>query len=175
MGKSRTLIRIAVLAVIFAAVGVALYNTAFKDDQVIKQGAPAPDFVLPVLGGETMKLSDLRGQGVVLNFWGTWCPPCREEMPALDSAHQKFKDKGVQVIGVNIGESDVVVSSFMEKYQLSFPMLMDRNSEISRLYQVGNLPQTVFIDGEGMINRVVVGGPMPEDAIIDYMNQILPQ
>lgn len=175
MGRSRTLMRILVLAVIFVAVGFALYNGFIKDKTVVKIGEPAPNFVLPKLGGGEMQLADLKGQGVVLNFWGTWCDPCRKEMPALEQAYQQYKDKGVLVIGVNIGESEVVVSRFIDNLNLTFPMLMDKKAEITNLYEVGQIPSTYFINPDGVVNNIIVGGPMSEEVIVSNIKQIQPQ
>lgn len=175
MINKKPIIRIVILSLILIAVGWAVYQSAIDDKQKIEEGSVAPNFMLPLLGGDSMQLEDLRGQGIVLNFWGTWCDPCRKEMPALNQAHNKYKDRGVQVLAVNIGESDVTVNRFVEQYQLSFPILMDKQSEITALYEIGPIPTTFFIDGEGVVRRIVIGGPMSEQVIEQYIQEILPE
>ncbi|MBM3123173.1 MAG: TlpA family protein disulfide reductase, partial [Chloroflexi bacterium] len=107
-------------------------------------------------------LSDLRGQVVVLNVWATWCPPCRAEMPALQALHEQRGDDGVVVLGVNstIQDSEQAVRDFATEYALTFPIGLDRDGQATRLYQVRALPSTYFIDRQGIIRRVVVGGPL---------------
>ena len=175
MNRSRTMMRTAILAVIFLGIAVAVYNAFIKDKTVVQTGDAAPDFVLPTLHGDQLQLSELRGKGVVLNFWGTWCEPCKDEMPALEKVYQDFKDKGVTVIAVNIGETDVSVKAFRERYQLHFPIPMDQKREITQLYGIGPIPTTYFIDQLGIVKKIVIGGPMSEQTITDNVMQIRPE
>ncbi|MBO8170642.1 MAG: thiol-disulfide oxidoreductase ResA [Bacillaceae bacterium] len=175
MKKSKTGMRILILAILFIAVVGAIYNTAFTDKQAIKEGAKAPDFVLPELRGGTIQLSDLKGKGVVLNFWGSWCPPCVEEMPALNRAYHKYQDDGVEIIGINISESKVAVSSFVQRLNLDFPILLDQKREITNLYEIDPIPTTFFIDKDGIIQKIVIGGPMSDQTIQRYITQIMPE
>lgn len=175
MNRSRTLIRFAILAVIFIGIAVALYNGFIKDKAVVQTGKPAPDFVLSTLQGEKLQLSDYKGKGVVLNFWGTWCQPCEAEMPDLENSYKKFKDQGVTVIGVNIREPEVTVKPFVERYQLTFPIVLDRTNEITQLYEIGPIPTTYFIDKDGIVKKIVIGGPMSEETISENMKLIVPE
>jgi peroxiredoxin len=175
MVGSRTVMRTIILAVIFIGIGAALYSQFIKDKAVVKIGSEAPDFVLPTLSGDQMQLSEFRGKGIVLNFWGTWCTPCIEEMPALQVNYQKYKEQGVVIIGVHIGGSKVTVESFTNRYQLTFPIAMDRSREITQLYEVGQIPSTYFIDQNGIVKTNVVGGPMSEEAINENILQIVPE
>jgi peroxiredoxin len=130
-------------------------------------GYRAPDFSLPALGEETLTLSQLRGQAVVLNFWATWCPPCRAEMPAFQRLYARYADRGLTVIAINAAFSDTpeAVADFRQHYGLTFPILLDASGEVNRSYRITALPTTFFIDPQGMIREVVVGGPMSEAAI----------
>ncbi|RKD25664.1 thiol-disulfide oxidoreductase [Ammoniphilus oxalaticus] len=176
MKRSRTLLRSAILGIIFIGIGVAIFNAFIKDTTVVKTGEPAPDFVLPMLDGETFQLSDYKGQGVVLNFWGSWCDPCEDEMPDLNRAYEAYKERGVTVIALNIGEPEVVVKPFRDQYQLDFPILMDRKKEISNnVYKIGPIPTTYFIDQHGTVQKKIVGGPMSEQTILENMKQIMPE
>ncbi len=130
-------------------------------------GYRAPDFSLPALGEEILTLSQLRGQAVVLNFWATWCPPCRAEMPAFQRLYARYADRGLTVIAINAAFSDTpeAVADFRQHYGLTFPILLDASGEVNRSYRITALPTTFFIDPQGMIREVVVGGPMSEAAI----------
>jgi len=175
VNRSKTVIRAVILAVIFLGIAVAVYNAFIKDKTVVQVEQEAPDFVLSTLGGDSFQLSALRGKGVVLNFWGTWCQPCKDEMPALEKVYQDFKDQGVTVVGLNIGETDVSVKAFRERYDLHFPIVMDQNKEITQLYGIGPIPTTYFIDQQGIVKKIVIGGPMSEQTITDNVKLIKPE
>lgn len=123
-------------------------------------GRPAPDFTLQSDDGQTITLSDLRGQVVVLNFWATWCPPCRAEMPALEEVYQARREDGLVVLAVDQAESQSQVSAFREELALTFPLLLDPGYVVSDEYRIRLLPSTFFIDRAGVIRGVVYGGPM---------------
>ncbi len=126
-------------------------------------GFPAPDFELPTLDGGTARLSDLRGKGVILNFWATWCPPCRFEMPALQRVYQENQDR-IVVVGLNLTASDDInaVRAFIQEMGLTFPIWLDVEGEVADMYNLVALPTTFFIDAQGTICEVVLGGPMAE-------------
>jgi len=161
---NRTYVRVAILGVLLLALVFALYSSIVKDPNVVKAGNDAPNFSLPQLDGPAMKLSDLKGKAVVLNFWGTWCEPCKAEMPALQKQYDTYKDKGLVVVGVNIGETPVAIQSFVKQYQVSFPILLDRDLQITKMYRIGPIPTTFFIDRDGEIEEIFIG--QMNDAII---------
>ena len=133
-----------------------------------REGFLAPDFTLDTLDGNKVTLSELRGQIVVVNFWATWCPPCREETPALEKAYEQYKDSGMVILGVNLTDQDSMsdVELFVEEFTLTYPILLDRDGSVSNyLYQIKGLPTTFFVNREGIIRTVVVGGPMSETFI----------
>lgn len=127
-------------------------------------GRPAPGFaVRDLAGGQPIRLSDLRGQVVVANFWATWCISCRTEMPALEQVYQQYRDQGLVVLGLNIGgESDVSVRSFAERYQLTFPIGIDDGGAVTGTYKVISLPSTYIIGRDGVIRRMVPGAVTEE-------------
>lgn len=122
-----------------------------------KVGHPAPDFTLNDLDGNPLRLSDLRGKVVFINFWASWCPPCRAEMPEIEAVHQKYKDKGVVVIGVDIGEPESNVRQYVEQGGFSWTFVLDTTGEVSRDYQVVAIPASFFLDREGIIRAVNIG------------------
>lgn len=140
-----------------------------------REGFSAPDFTLDLLGGGTVTLSDLRGKPVVLNIWATWCPPCRKEMPAIEKVYRSYKDLGLVVIGLNLTsqDSEPAVSAFIQQLDLTFPIALDRDGSVGDRYQLMGLPTTFFIDRQGVIQAVVVGGPMSETLIQSKVEALL--
>jgi cytochrome c biogenesis protein CcmG, thiol:disulfide interchange protein DsbE len=119
-------------------------------------GYPAPDFTQTTLAGETISLAGLRGTPVVLNFWATWCDPCRREMPALQATAEQF-DGQVLILGIDQGEAAPTVAAFIEEYGLTYPILLDEAFTVGDLYNVRGMPTTFFIDGDGIIRHLWVG------------------
>lgn len=140
-----------------------------------QQGFLAPDFELNTPTGETVKLSDLRGQAVLVNLWATWCPPCRAEMQAIETVYNEYKDQGFTVLAVNMTYQDnqFDIMPFVEEQQLTFPILLDETSEMASAYQLKSLPSSYFIDREGIISEVVIGGPMAEALLRSRIEAIL--
>ncbi|RDU35018.1 thiol-disulfide oxidoreductase [Neobacillus piezotolerans] len=174
MKKRRLAMRTAILVLLVAAVVYTLYANFTKEERTrAAAGDMAPDFVLTDLEGNKHRLSDYRGQGVFLNFWGTWCKPCEKEMPFINNQYLQFKDRGVQVLAVNINESNVAVSSFSEKYGLKFPILLDKESQVMNAYGVGQLPATFLVDKDGKIIKYHTG-QLTEQTIKQFMESIEP-
>ena len=132
-----------------------------------QKGFLAPDFVLKTSTGESIKLSDLRGQAVLINLWATWCPPCRAEMRSIERAYGEYKDQGFTVLAVNMTYQDDAsgVMPFVREQGLTFPILLDETGEMAKAYQLRSLPSSYFIRRDGVINEVVIGGPM-SDALL---------
>ena len=140
-----------------------------------QQGFLAPDFELQTTTNETIKLSDLRGQAVLVNLWATWCPPCRAEMPAIEKIHKEYKDDVLVVLAVNMTYQDTFanIAPFIDEYSLTFPILLDTNNSVGSAYQLRSLPSTFFVDRDGIISEVVIGGPMAEALLRTRVEQIL--
>ena len=129
-----------------------------------QKGFLAPDFILKTLNGQSVQLSALKGQVVLVNLWASWCPPCKAEMPAIDHVYQAYKKKGFMVLGVDSTVQDTVanVNSFVSDNKLSFPILLDQNGLATRLYNIQSLPTSFFVGPDGIIRDVIIGGPMSE-------------
>ncbi|NPA90611.1 MAG: redoxin domain-containing protein [Chloroflexi bacterium] len=129
-----------------------------------RPGFLAPDFELPTLDGRMVKLSDYRGHHVVLNFWATWCPPCKAEMPAIVKEYNRYKGEGLVVLAIDQAESPEKVRAFVEAHGMTFPVLLDEKMRVADVYRIRSLPTTYFItpDGtiidkvEGMMNEAMV-------------------
>lgn len=140
-----------------------------------REGFLAPEFALDRLDGESMALSEARGKVVVVNLWASWCPPCRAEMPALERLYEAYRDKGLEVLAVNMTAQDNLgdARSFVEQYGLSFPILIDSGGLVANLYHLRALPTTFFIDRDGVIQRVVIGGPLSEVSLRSSVETLL--
>jgi peroxiredoxin len=123
----------------------------------LEVGNKAPDFQLDTLSGDSVKLSDFRGHRVMINFWATWCPPCRAEMPDMEKFHQ---DKDIVILAVNLTDSESSVEeieNFADEYKLTFPVLMDSNLDVANLYAIQPIPTTYMIDSNGLISYKAFG------------------
>lgn len=173
--QNRTIMRTAILLLLIAAIGYTIYNSVTAGDvEVLKVGDQAPDFTLTDLSGETHKLSEYEGQGVFLNFWGTWCEPCIREMPAMANQYEVYKDQGVQILAVNIAQSEFEVETFARQYGMNFPVVIDRDKSVMTAYNIRPLPTTMLVNPEGKIERIVTG-EMTEEDIAGYMEEIKPE
>lgn len=173
--RNRTIMRTAIMALLVAAIGYTIYNSATAGDvELLKVGDHAPDFTLTDMEGNSHKLSDYEGQGVFLNFWGTWCEPCVREMPAMDRQYEEYKDQGTQILAINIAQSNFEVQSFIDRFNLSFPVTIDSNKSVMEAYSIKPLPTTVLVNPEGKIQRIVTG-EMTEQDIAGYLEEISPE
>jgi peroxiredoxin len=134
-------------------------------------GAPAPDFTLEDLDGNPVRLADLEGQVVLVNFWATWCGPCRLEMPALQARYDALKAQGFTVLAVNMDEPREDAALFAQDLGLSFPVLLDPGASVNDLYRVRGYPTTYIVDREGLISRQHVG-ILSEGQLDDYLSQV---
>ena len=122
------------------------------------KGVPAPDFTLPGLDGQMVRLADFRGKVVLLNIWATWCPPCVEEMPSMEALYQKLKAEGFEILAVSVDVSGAqAVRPFMEKHRLNFPALTDTDGTVKSLYQTTGVPESFIIDKDGTIVEKIIG------------------
>lgn len=164
----------AALAWIFLSADRAGTSTA-GEIPAPREGFLAPDFSLQTLEGETVTLSELRGQAVLVNLWATWCPPCRAEMPAIQKLYEEYKDQGFMVLAVNMTYQDnpQAVLPFTQENNLTFPILLEETGEMARKYELRSLPSSFFVNRNGTIQEVVIGGPMSEALLRTRLESIL--
>jgi peroxiredoxin len=172
--QRRKWMRILVLALLAGAVVYVLFSSlTLGKEKTLKINETAPNFALTDLDGVKHVLDDYKGQGVFLNFWGTWCKPCEYEMPYMQSQYEVFKDKGVQVLAVNVNESDFVVKNFVERHDLTFPVVIDKDNQVQHQYLIGSLPATFLIDKNGKVVDSTTGS-LTEEKIQKMMEKIQP-
>ena len=140
-----------------------------------QQGFLAPDFELKTPTGETVRLIDLRGQAILVNLWATWCPPCRAEMASIEKIYQEYRDRKFVVLAVNMTYQDdpLAILPFVNEQKLTFPILLDETGDMASAYQLRSLPSSYFIRPDGIINEVVIGGPMSEALLRTRIEDIL--
>jgi peroxiredoxin len=155
----------------------ALLVTAFAATSLASsglEGQPAPDFALKSSTGENLRLSEYRGDVVMINFWATWCGPCRQEMPLLDELYTRYARVGFSLLGVNIDDDSRRAMQMIDELGVHFPVLFDSRKEVSRLYEVDAMPVTVLVDREGVVRYVHHGyKPGYEDQYLDQIRSLL--
>lgn len=173
--KHKPSLRIGIfIAIVLAGLGWIMYspNLAYGNEEIKTvaapvKGYPAPDFQLQDINGFHYTLSDLQGRVVVLNFWASWCTPCKAEMPAFQEVANEYNISEVIIIGLNVTDQDDInnVLKFLDEKKISFPVLLDQAGNVSNTYNVYSMPTTFFIDADGIIRKVMIGGPISRAAI----------
>ena len=147
------------------------------DNVSTEVGDLAPDFLLQTPDGGELRLSDLRGTAVLVNFWASWCTPCREEMPRIVRAHDANADYGFTVVAVDLQENDAIVQDFADDFGMDFPIVIDRTGEVGETWRIGGpvegIPSSYFIDADGIVQARVFG-PMSEETLAQNIDLILP-
>lgn len=160
---------IVALLIVVGIIGLALA----RSQQGQPQAGPAPDFTLTTFDGQDIRLSDLRGQIVIINFWASWCGPCREEAPALERIYQRYRDQGVVVLGVTYVDDDTASIAFMEEYGLTYPAGPDRGTVISeQLYHIQGVPESFVVDQNGNIAEFIFA-MVDEAALTETIERLL--
>lgn len=159
--KSRGGIPLVLLMVLFLVLGCEQAKSKQAPQKSIPEGPRvgfrAPGFVVPTLDDQNLSLAGYRGKVVMINFWATWCIPCRVEMPSMENLYEKYRGKGFEILAVSGGESKSVVQPFVENLKLSFPILLDEEFEVHGEYEINAIPSTFLVDKSGMITHRFFG------------------
>lgn len=164
--------------VLATLIGLALVASSCKPAAPVARGAgntvAAPDFTLAKLDGQSVTLSELKGHPVLVNFWATWCPSCREEMPLLQQAHEDYQKDGLIILAVDIAEKPAIVQKFLNDNKLTFAVVLDRDSRVSSMYGIRLIPTSVLVDKDGNIREVKVGAFANMADIRGSLKKIMP-
>jgi peroxiredoxin len=169
-GMSRLTITAMALGILFLAFGIVWLNSSKYEPLTV--GKVAPDFELPGLDDKTLRLSDFRGKVVFLNFWATWCKPCKEEMPSMEILYKNFEKDGLVVLAVSIDRVTTKkdIPPFVKSMNLTFPVLVDSWGQTDKRYKLMGVPETYIIDQQGVLREKIIG---PKDwTILDNLNVI---
>ena len=177
--KARLLFAAAILVALvagwlFGAGGLErlVRNTTSTTSSTADVGQPAPQFSLASAAGPDVRLADYRGQVVLVNFWATWCEPCRTEMPAIDRVYRQQQGRGFEVLAVDVEEGAGQVQTYQAELGLSFPALLDADGTVSRSYRARGLPTSFLVDRQGTIRFVKVGA-LDEDTLTQQLDKLL--
>lgn len=141
-----------------------------RKGESVALGLPAVNFELATLGGETLALNQMRGKPVIINFWATWCPPCREEMPLFQKYYEE-KSPDLMVLGINVMEPAHLIQPYVNEMGITFPIVLDEKGEVEAHYLVRGLPTTFFLDAEGVVRAQHIG-LLDETLLKGYLRQI---
>jgi cytochrome c biogenesis protein CcmG/thiol:disulfide interchange protein DsbE len=165
----------------FALLGMLAYGWVQRQAPPLASG-PAPAFELKTFDGQTIRLADLRGQAVVINFWASWCGPCRDEAPALQAMWQKYKDRGLVILGVDYVDTESKAKEFIQEFGQTYPNGPDVGTQISQQYKITGVPETYFITRDGHVlsgadaNGRAYGnwiGPIPASVLEERIQKLL--
>jgi len=176
---------IAILAPFFLFIFLFIYTQTQKESITeetipvltqtgIKEGQSAPDFELKTQDGKSIKLSDYRGQKVLLNFWASWCPPCKKEIPDLNEFYSEHKMEKITILSVNMTYSEKnkqTIQAFQDMYKIRYPVVLDQTGTIAGLYKIITIPTSYFIDSNGIIQKRIIG-PLQKETIKNLMDSI---
>ena len=154
--------------------GLAMAGCSPSSAQGVEVGNLAPDFQLQNLDGQTVSLGNLQGKPVLINFWATWCGPCRSEMSYIQEIYEEWSDKELVVLAINLGESSAKVEEFIQGHTLSFTVLLDTKQDVAQRYNITGIPTTFFIDKDGIIQDKVIGAFQNKTQIENRLSKIIP-
>jgi len=161
--RKNTQLLLTILFVFIACVFLIVFlreerDSTLKTTEPIQPGLEMPNFTFPDINGREVSLSDHRGKVVLVNVWATWCPPCRQEMPSMQSLYEKFKGENFEILAVSIdSEGRAAVAPFMRKMNLTFPALLDPGETIRSLYGITGVPESFIIDKQGILVQKIIG------------------
>jgi peroxiredoxin len=151
----------------------ALAATGPQSLTPIPERPVAPEFSLVDAGGKTHRLADYRGRPVIVNFWATWCPPCREEMPSMQRGWEQVREAGVAMLAINVGEDEATVAAFTATYAVDFPLLLDPDSAVAQSWPVKGLPTTFVVDPAGrLVYRAIGGRAWDDPGLLDQVRAL---
>lgn len=174
--KSRAVLlwQIAIVGVVLLFLGFLAWRLLETNRSEHRASGEAPPFTFTSFDGETISLDDLRGQGVVLNFWASWCDPCRDEAALLEAAWQREQENGIVFIGLDYLDQEPAAKAYLAEFGITYPNGPDLQSEAARRYGIKGVPETFFINPQGQITEIVIGPIVSEAQMEQYLSEIRP-
>lgn len=170
-GTRRQLVQPSIFLLVLAVLALLAYGVIATGREPLS-GGPAPDFTLTLFDGGQLALSELQGQVVVINFWASWCPPCRDEALVLERAWRSYHDRGVIFVGVDYMDTEPAAQAYIEEFGITYPNGPDLGSRIARDYHIKGVPETFFITPQGEIAEVFIG-PLSEAQLTVTLERLL--
>lgn len=180
-GSRRLLWQGLAFILLLAFLALLAYGLRLQSEPGPRVGQPAPPFTLSLFDGGQLSLEDLRGQVVVVNFWASWCQPCRVEAPLLEQTWRRYRDRGVVFVGIDYVDTEPKALEYLREFDVTYPNGPDLGSQISRRYRIQGVPETFFIDRQGNIAPIRVGdlevpkfaSPMDEGLLVETLERLL--
>jgi peroxiredoxin len=172
MGASRKPLQIIILIGVLLLGGYAVGKTLFASGGIPKIGGTPPSFSLAGMDGNVHNLSDYDGKALVINFWGSFCPPCVQEIPEFERQYEKWQGKKFDILAINLSEDDLTVSNFVNRFKINYPVLRDTDRLVEKKYGLRSYPTTFFVKPDGTIMDIFVGG-MTEKDIDERIERLL--
>ena len=170
---SRIMNKLLIITLALLIPGLVITGCQRSSPQLATIGQPAPDFTLPDLNGDYVSLSDFAGKPVLINFWNTGCPPCRDEMPYLQQVYDENSHTELVLLTISIAEKTDTVEDFLQYHNLSLPVLLDADASVALRYNLPGIPTTIFVDKDGILRAKVIGGFPSKAAIDDRLSEIM--
>ena len=166
--------QIGIVVVVLLFLGFLAWRLVQTNQSEHRASGEAPPFAFTTFEGETISLDDLRGKGVVLNFWASWCDPCRDEAALLEATWRREQDNGVVFIGLDYLDQEPAAKAYLAEYGVTYPNGPDLRSDAARRYGIKGVPETFFIDPEGKITEIVIGPIVSDSQMEQYLQEIRP-
>lgn len=173
--SSSSLLTIVIAAAVAAFVVLAVVFSDPQESTQLGQGSSAPVFDLPLIDGGQQSLADYHGKVVLLNFWATWCKPCKDEMPSMERLYVELRDQGFELVAISVDDEWAPVLEFRDEHELTFPILLDADMAVANAYQTHRFPESLLIDGQGEIISRFVGPREWDDPLyVERIRELLP-
>lgn len=167
------MIKIPLFMISLVVVTLCSIGHAEESLTLLKHRPVAPDFNLMDMDGNSFSLTQYRGKPVIINFWATWCPPCREELPSMNRAWHKIKNDNIAMIAINVGEDEDTIFSFMANYPIDFLVLLDQSAKTIKQWPIKGLPTTFVVDPDGQLYYRAIGGrEWDSDRLLDQVRAL---
>ncbi|WP_078593147.1 MULTISPECIES: thiol-disulfide oxidoreductase ResA [Evansella] len=171
--RKRLIYRTAILSIMALVIGYTIFSSISEERGLVDKGDVAPDFILEDMNGNIVHLEEMRGKGIYLTFWATYCSFCRDKMEYLVEHYQDYKEKGVEIVGVNVDEATIQVERFLERRPVPYTTAIDRGLLVGNAYGVTALPYTLLINENGAVIERTVGGKT-EEQVLEALEMLVP-